>query len=419
MKKKIAISVLLILLVLGSVALYLYFDFTQQPENSALKFNRSEFLIDKTNEKNADSAELAKNEMNMALFLDSVVDASNSNELNLKGERITIAITGIDARLGSNVPHADANHVVNFWLDTGIVEVISVPRGTFVDAGFPDTSNLNYLANLRANRGRDRYLQELAKIAGIPKIDYYVEFGFSQAIGILELLGFKGNAVQMLRVLRSRKSFSVGDYQRAFNQGQFIRQMILSQFHKADNISGDLLINGGLMLTETNLNKDIANYIVKKLNKHGFPRSAHDVSVKLKPKLTTKLSVFNFTDEKSRDSLYKYVAEKSKYADSGATDVKFNDNSRVNNRAYNAIKKHIDAAKKSEAKNPNQVVSTLRKVFDQKAWYQIVDLEQRKSVRLEVCNMLINAYTKLKKTQDAETIKSYLNTEDKLEQQGK
>jgi len=177
-----------------------------------------------------------------AAYIDSVVVATDKPCPRCAGRKISICITGVDSRIGDKVVHADANHLVNVWLDSGIVEVVSIPRGTFCDAGFADTSGLNYLANLRANRGRKSYMKEISKISGIPKIDYYVEFGFSQAIGLLKLLGFRDNAGQMLRVLRSRKSFATGDYQRSFNQGQFVAQMICLLSKLDDNVWTDLVV---------------------------------------------------------------------------------------------------------------------------------------------------------------------------------
>jgi len=139
---------------------------------------------------------------------DSSVTLKNQNFPLPQGRVINIMVTGIDSRLGDNMAHADANHVLRFFLDSGLVEIISIPRDTPADAGFDDTTGFNRLTNVRANRGRRTYLNTVSKIAGISSIDYYVEFGFSQAIGLLELLGYKDNASSTLRVLRSRQAYS-------------------------------------------------------------------------------------------------------------------------------------------------------------------------------------------------------------------
>ncbi|MFA6572265.1 MAG: hypothetical protein WCT77_13645, partial [Bacteroidota bacterium] len=214
--------------------------------------------------------------------LTTIIQASSDPNVKFLGKKVSIQITGIDSRLGSGCPHADANHLLNIWLDSGKIEIISVPRGTFADAGFDDTTGLNYLANVRANRSRKTYLKTISEITGTKKIDYYVEFGFSQAIGLIELLGFKNNSVQMLRMLRSRKAFGIGDFQRAYNQGQFIRQMILSHFNDIKGLPGDALIFGAIHLVDTDLKFETAKEIIRILREKGFPRSPNDCIVRLK-----------------------------------------------------------------------------------------------------------------------------------------
>src|SRR5690606_22561560 len=97
------------------------------------------------------------------------------------GRRINICVTGVDSRLGTRYKHADANHVISILIDKGEVEITSVPRDTYADAGMPDTTNQNIIAVLRAKYGRKAYLRRMAQIAELDTIHYYMEFGFSQA----------------------------------------------------------------------------------------------------------------------------------------------------------------------------------------------------------------------------------------------
>lgn len=199
------------------------------------------------------------------------------------GRSVTIAITGIDSRLGVEQAHADANHVLRIWLDQGRIEIISVPRGTYADAGF-SSSSLNIIANYRARKGRAAYLRKLAEMTGVGKIDYYVEVGFSQAMGIFELLGFKGSAATTLHVLRTRKAFGIGDHQRCYNQAQFIRQMILKHFPRSEGVLDALALRGALALAQTNLPYNVAQGIIAALRAKGFPRSERDVRIELRPR---------------------------------------------------------------------------------------------------------------------------------------
>ncbi|HCN05331.1 MAG TPA: hypothetical protein DIS79_06895, partial [Bacteroidetes bacterium] len=182
---------------------------------------------------------------------DTTITLKNQDFPAVSGKVVNVMITGVDSRLGDPMGHADANHLLRFWLDSGCVEIISIPRDTYFDAGFEDSTGLNKLTNVRANRGRTTYLKAICEIVGVPKIDYYVEFGFSQAIGLLELLGYKENASGTLRVLRSRQAYSAGDFQRVYNQGQFIRQALLRNFERTDGFLGEVAIRAALMLVET------------------------------------------------------------------------------------------------------------------------------------------------------------------------
>ncbi len=147
MKKKIliiAISVIasFILVILG---FYIYLKSSFRP--SDFKFAKNEML-----EIN-DTAESAESR--------TMIDSLSSLDVSdrEKGECIRVMITGVDARLGSGVLHADANHLLNIWTETGYIDIMSIPRGTLSNAGLADSSNQNYLANVRAVRGRDKYLE--------------------------------------------------------------------------------------------------------------------------------------------------------------------------------------------------------------------------------------------------------------------
>jgi hypothetical protein len=89
-----------------------------------------------------------------------------------KGRRINIALTGLDSRMGRRDNHADANHILSVLLDSGLVEIISIPRDTYADAGYDDTTGQNKLTVVRAAKGRKTYLKELARIAGLDRIHF-------------------------------------------------------------------------------------------------------------------------------------------------------------------------------------------------------------------------------------------------------
>lgn len=322
------------------------------------------------------------------------------------GRRINIAVTGVDSRLGSNYKHADANHILSILIDAGKIEIFSIPRDTPSDAGFDDTTGQNKLTVVRGAKGRTAYLTEMARIAGLDKIHYYVEFGFSQAIGILEWLGY-GESGSTLQVLRSRTGLGGDDFQRTYNQAQFMRQMILTRFGKISGFWGDLLIKGGLTMTETNISSHTASEILEKLKAAGFPSSPEDITISIKPALRIKYKVFDFTDKNVIAQL-KNKIERYNISKSDSNDVR---NVNISNNVHSLLSRSINSAVADSAKRPAQVISKLKTYFNQRAWLQISDSANRSKVREQFGILLYDAYLKKGKTGDAKNIRDVIEAE--------
>lgn len=359
-----------------------------------------------------DSIATAKNQDNEGIdtssftVTDSTIQIKSDTYPKPSGRVVNLLITGIDARLGEHSGRADANHVVRFYLDSGCVEVISIPRGTMADAGYPDTSQYNMIANVRTARGQESYFKEIAKIAGIPKVDYWVEFGFSQAIGLLELMGYKDNASSTLRVLRSRKAYATGDFQRSYNQGQFIRQAILRTFDKTDDILGQLAMRAALVLVETNLTYDATQYLLSELRSHGFSSAtANRAWVRMKPEMISRFQVFDF-DSVSVNHLDAQIAKRVDHTIPDSVAKRSADYER---RLGNII----DRAAADSAKAPRKVITTLSRPFKQRSWLQIQDKRKRLAMRNRICGLLISSYNRTNQPAAALTVQQYLDIENK------
>lgn len=342
--------------------------------------------------------------------LDSIYRYNQKFASKMTGEKVSILITGIDSRLGSNTKHADANHLVNVYFNTGFIEIITIPRGTLANANFDDSTR-NYLANVRSNRGHKIYMKEVSRISGVHKIDYFVEFGFSEAIGLMELLGYKGRAVKMLRMLRHRKSFGIGDWQRAYNQGQFIRQMILNVFPKLDELGGDIMLRGGLYLVRSDLNMTILNKIIKRLGESGFPRNRSDVIVRMKPRYAARCDHYkryDFTDKTSRDSLYNRL---SNYASRIGLKEEPNNVKSISDRVFNTLNSMILSVESDTLNNPSRVIKTLRKPYSQKAWLQIADTARRYEIRDIIGRLLISSFKNKRNPRKADSIEEAMRIE--------
>jgi anionic cell wall polymer biosynthesis LytR-Cps2A-Psr (LCP) family protein len=323
------------------------------------------------------------------------------------GRVVNILITGIDSRLGQKSARADANHIVRFFLDSGQIEIISIPRGTFAMIRKGDTTGGNIIANVRSIYGQERYIKEVKKIAGISSIDYYIEFGFSQAMGIIELLGYDDNSASTLRVLRSRKAFATGDHQRSYNQGQFIRQAILKVFDRTDEMLGQIGIRAALALASTNLSYDATSYILSELKNHGFSSaSSQKIWVRMKPNYLASMKLFNF-DSSNVHTIEKQIEKKVKYM--------IADSSRKTPAGYERRIKHlVKKVSADTAKSPIRVINALAFPYKQKSWLQIKDKSERLIVRNSICNMLIQAYNKTGKFNESKEIIDFIELDNKV-----
>lgn len=320
------------------------------------------------------------------------------------GRVVNIMVTGVDARLGSNTLHADANHLLRFFLDSGCVEIISIPRDTKADAGFEDSTGLNRLTNVRANRSRESYHKAVMEITGVSKIDHWVEFGFSQAIGLLELVGYRDNASSTLRVLRSRQAYASGDFQRSYNQGQFMRQIMLRHFQNSDGIVGDIAIRAALALVETDLTYDRLSFVLDEMRTHGFGTTPDRAWVRLKPSVIAKFKVYDFNNE-NVTQIDAMISQKITRLGLDSVPI----TTETYERRLNRI---IEGAVADSAKAPQRVISKLRRPYEQRAWLQVPDRAQRKRHRDRLTGLLISAYQRTKNAAAAERIQRYVELED-------
>jgi len=335
---------------------------------------------------------------------DSTIRLKNDQFPKPHGRVVNLMITGVDSRLGDHTMHADANHVVRFFLDSGCIEIISIPRDTYADAGFDDTTGFNRLTNVRANRGREEYHNAVKEITGVGRIDYWMEFGFSQAIGLLELLGYRDNASSTLRVLRSRQAFATGDFQRSYNQGQFMRQAMLKNIKHTQTVLGDLALRASLMLVETNLTYDACSRMMEDMTANGFSDDPSRIWVRLEPAIVSRIQALNF-DSSNISTLDRQI--ESRIHKLGLDSVK------VTSETYeNRLTNLINKAAADSAKSPGSVIRYLKRPFEQRAWLQIMDRTRRIAYRDRLCNMLENAYVRTKKTASAERVREYVKMED-------
>lgn len=331
------------------------------------------------------------------------------------GKRINIAVIGVDPRIGETVKHADANHILSFLLDSGTVDIISIPRDTYADCGYKDSLDfLNKLTTVYAGKGVKRYLYEAAKIAELDTIPFYIEVGFSQAMGVMELLGYKDPS-STLRVLRSRKGLGGDDFQRSYNQGQFIRQALLKHYGKIDGLFGDVILRAGMFLVNTNLSVAKVKEIMADMNKSGFPKSPEAITVQIRPAMKQKFAVYDFTDEETIGKLRNKVDNFANYLAEHDTATSIQGKTDVQGKLFGLIKQ----AATDSASRPKLVIQRLQTPFDQHAWIQVEDPNARKVIRLRFVSLLSSAYKKSGKHEQVQHIMDVSAAEELLFEQKK
>ena len=322
------------------------------------------------------------------------------------GAVVNIMVTGTDSRLGDNVSHADANHLVRFFTDSGYVEIISIPRDTYADAGFDDTTGFNKLTNVRANKGRTAYLQAVSEITGVQPIHHYVEFGFSQAIGLLELMGYKNNATGTLRVLRARHTYRAGDFQRSYNQGRFIRRVLLTNMRRTDDMVGDLALRAALMLVDTDLTYDRTSELLRKMKSSGFNDDPARIWVRMEPPVVMRVQTLSFSPGEI-DSLNARIDQKVSHLGLDSVSV-------TTDTYEHRLDELLASAQQDSAAHPKRVIRKLKRPFEQRAWLQVTDVDRRRMYRRRLSTLLANAYDKVGWGNSAKSVRDYLKTEEAL-----
>jgi len=256
--------------------------------------------------------------------------------------------------------------------------------------------------------GREAYLDKIAEISGLGSIKYYVEFGFSQAMGILRLFGY--NSTETLQVLRSRKSFAIGDYQRVYNQAQFVRQLILKHFDLLNGTMKPVFINGILALVRTNMSYEIVSNIFDKIEEKGIHKNPENISIKIKPGVQTGYKVFDF----SNPEVIATLREQLKLETIAKQDTTAFSPKNFQKYLANKLDKIINESSKDTLKNPKLAINKLKPYYEQKIWLQISNEDESLEYSRKVATIMTNSYLKIKDTTNAKKVQSAFIAEQEL-----
>lgn len=337
-----------------------------------------------------------------AVVEDSAVQAQLENISHLppiRGRVINILIIGIDSRLSARSARADAIHLVTINPDSAVVEFMSIPRDTYVDLGYPDTTRFNIIANAKLP-GNNQLMRKVSELAKRGPVQYYMEVGFSQAMGILEILGYR-EPVKTLQFLRTRRTLAGGDIQRAHNQAVFMRQNLIDKFSLLTGGTGDLILSAGLNFVTTNLTREFCLGLIYNLEKRGFPNHRADaVRLRMLPKYNIRLKQM-VADSTTVHTTLDRVRRIHGEGDDPNIDV-------------TAYLRRVNQHAMKDSTRPGQVIHRLRRLNEQHAWLQIQDQRIRIGIRDTLTGLLESALRKVGKTDEAEDVRRAREAEDVL-----
>jgi len=310
-------------------------------------------------------------------------------------ESIEVLIIGLDSRLGRERGRADAIHLVSIEPDLPRVTITSIPRGTPSKLGYT-SPGANIISHVRAVRGRDALIKRVASLCGKERIQYFIEVGFSQSMGILELLGFE-NPMSELQALRKRKGFQLGDHERSYNQGEFLRRSLLAFLPKLEGATGELLLRTGLHFVETNLTPELCLGLVYTLNDAGL--AGH-------PERVRHVLFGPFEKRFAR----RPPVDLNTHAVVGLTEGKIKSG---DGRAESRIRAALAKACR-HVQSPWQVKRDLWQIFRQRGWLQISGRKTRNELRDSIASLLHGAFAKVGDVFALRDLRSILRTDSLL-----
>ncbi len=284
-------------------------------------------------------------------------------------EKVNILLIGLDARAGDNRPRCDAIHMISFTRSKGEINIISVPRGTPIEAKNLSAESA-YLGNLCHVEGIEPTIAQIEKITQT-KADYIVKIGFSQTMGILRLLNLP--AVDTLQFLRNRQN-PLGDVQRSYNQALFLKDFFLNYFEKISSMP-DFLKYRLFNLLDTNISYTTALDLAEELKKSQLHQKPHKITITLKPNPNLPVANIHY-DFKKTNNVITDDPEYQNYQ----TEIKTWLENLINN-AQNQYTNH----------NKNAAFQIISVPFKQKLWEQIEDKEKRNELYFQVLEIFVLA----------------------------
>ena len=181
------------------------------------------------------------------------------------GRIVNILISGVEPSSSIQPSGYYAHHIVRFFIDSGIIEIVSISP-----LAMPKRSEKDPSATI-------------SSISGIGPIDHMIRMDIDQAVRILDLMGYEDSQAQFKRLKETPKT-KAGIVQRSYDQGMFIRDVLLRGIRKTNDVLGDLAVRAALAIVDTDLTYDECSYILRSVQRSGFGDDPDRIWVRVMPK---------------------------------------------------------------------------------------------------------------------------------------
>ena len=179
------------------------------------------------------------------------------------GSIVNLLITGTEPSTSIKPSGSFAHHLVRFYTDSGSIEIISVSPF--------------------AMEGAEKDVQTRIKsVTGVKKIHHVVSMDFDQAVMILDLMGYN-DAKGTFKRLKESPRTRAGRIQRAYDQGRFIRTVLLRGIRRTNDVVGDLAVRAALSIVDTDMTYDETSKILQDVQKSGFGDDPKRIWVRIAP----------------------------------------------------------------------------------------------------------------------------------------
>lgn len=281
---------------------------------------------------------------------------------------INILLLGFDGRRGDSNPRCDAIHMISLDPSAGKIRITTVPRGTTIKLS--KNGDETIVTNSCHTMGIDFTVKQIEKITGVHP-DAIVKVGFSQTLGALRMIDLP--TTPTLQYLRNRR-YGIGDYQRSYNQAQFLKDMLVSHFEQLAALPKPIqyLL---FQIIDTDMDFEEANQLASQLAASKIFTNPENIELVTKP-ADNKLR----RDISFAESIYGQEAD-------WQNDPEFK-TYQGNLEAYleNLIQK---TDRLIETKKGKSAYNSIKTPFSQRLWLQLEDEDKRDLLHFEMLKSYI------------------------------